>query len=432
MKSIKVVALLVLCVALLGVNGLTPARAQKEIKISAWTHDQLYIDYFKTRTAEWEKAHSDLKVTWDWVVKPDAPAAVLQALAAGEAIPDMVGIERAQFANYMKNGIIAQYFMDLTDLIKDPTQYSQGKLAIYSYDGKLYALESQLAASVFYYQPKLYKDNGIEVPKTWEEMVADGDKLGPKGIAQDFVTDDGSFFHYLLYQRGGQVFDKDQKFVLGDDTNKPLAIEVATLIQKGVKNGTFSVVLGGDVWNGAAIPTLYKSGKLLGTVMPDWWSSCCLQPWVKDSMSGQWAVAAPPVWEKGGHKTLTWGGTGWAVSKQSPNADLVKDFLGFAYLGKESQVLKFVAINNFPWELDAYSDPRIAELADPFFGGQKLGPIYGALADDVPAWYQSQFLPNFFTASSANLPGLFDGSLTPEQFVDNLIKTTQDAIDFGG
>jgi ABC-type glycerol-3-phosphate transport system substrate-binding protein len=419
-------------VALLGLNSLTAVHAQKEVKITAWTHDQLYIDYFKTRTAEFEKAHPDIKFTWDWVVKPDAPAAALQALAAGEPIPDLLGIERGQFPNFMKNGIIEKYFLDLTDLIKDPSQYSQARMAIYTYNGKLYALESQLAASVFYYQPKLYKDNGLEVPKTWEEMVADGDKLGPKGIAQDFVTDNGTLFHMFLHQRGGLVFDKDAKFVLGDATNKPLAVEVATLIQNGVKNGTFTPVLGGDVWNGATIPTLYRSGKLLGTVMPDWWSSCCLQPWVKKDMSGQWAVSVPPVWKGGGHKTLTWGGTGWAVSSQSPNAALAKEFLSMAYLGKESQVLKFVAINNFPWMFEAYKDPRVIGLEDPFFGGQKLGEIYAQVADDVPTWYQSPFLANFYKAAGDNMPALFDGKMTPEEFVDAVIKTTQDAIDFGG
>ena len=444
MKSIKTIALLLLSLSLLGLNGLTAAYAQKEVKISAWTADQLYVDYFKTRTDEFQKAHSDVKITWDFVVKPDAPAAVLQAIAAGETIPDMVGMERKQFSNYMKSDILAKNFVDLSDLIKDPSQYSSAKLAIYTYQGKLYALESQLAASVFYYQPKIYKDNGLEVPKTWEEMVADGDKLGPKGIAQDFVTDDGDIFHMMLHQRGGLVFDKDGKFVLGDATNRPLAVEVATLLQKGVKNGTFTPVLGGDVWNGATIPTLYRSGKLLGTVMPDWWSSCCLQPWLKappkalgteqaptEGAPTVWAVGVPPVWKAGGHKTLTWGGTGWAVSSQSPNAALVKEFLAFAYLGEESQAQKYVAINNFPWMLAAYKDPRVIGLADPFFGGQKIGEIYAQVADDVPTWYPSPFLAGFYKGAGDNLPGLFNGSITPDQFVDAVVKVTQDGIDFG-
>src|SRR5262249_7187633 len=127
-KRIRIVALLALCVALIAAALPTVVHAQKEVKISAWTADQLYVDYFKTRTAEFEKMHTDIKFTWDWVVKPDAPAAVLQALAAGETIPDMVGMERKQFNNYMKDDILSKNFLDLSDLITDPTQYSAAKL----------------------------------------------------------------------------------------------------------------------------------------------------------------------------------------------------------------------------------------------------------------------------------------------------------------
>ena len=430
MKKISFLSLLLIVVMILGFSPALRVQAQKEVKLSFWTHDHLYIDYFKTRTAEFEKAHPDIKFTWDYVDKPNAPDDALAALAAGEPVPDLLGIERSVFGKFMKNGIIESNFLDLTDLIKDPSEYSQGRMAIYTYKGKLYALESQLAASVFYYQPQIYKDNGADVPKTWEDMVALGDKLGPKGIAQDFATDNGSWFHMLLHQRGGLVFDKDGKFVFPDATNRPLAVEVATLLQKGVQNGTFMKVLDSDVWSGATIPTAYKTGKLLGSVMPDWWSTCCLKPGVQD-MAGKWTVGVPPVWKNGGHKTLTWGGTGWAVSSKSPNAALAKEFLGFAYLGTESQVQKFIAINNFPWMLAAYKDPRIAELADPFYGGQKLGTVYAQLADDVPSWYQSEYLPNFFKATGDNMPALFDGKITPDQFVDAVAKTTQEAIDFG-
>ena len=88
-------------------------------------------------------------------------------------------------------------------------------------------------------------------------------------------------------------------------------------------------------------------------------------------------------------------------------------------------------INNFPWYIPAFDDPGVKDLADPFFSGQHLGEFYGQVAADVPAWYQSPFLPNAITALGDNLPNLFDGSMTPDQFVDKVVQITQDAIDFG-
>src|SRR5258708_6047260 len=189
-------------------------------------------------------------------------------------------------------------------------------------------------------------------------------------------------------------------------------------------------VLGNDMWSGATLPTAYKSGQLAGHVMPDWWASCCLEPGVKD-MAGQWAIAPMPVWAKGGHKSTVWGGTGWAVSSQSPHAELAWKFLEFMYMGKESQIERFEKINMFPTMFDAMKDPRVSEKADPFFGGQKIGEMFAAAGQDIPVWYQSPFRAAWSTEIGADLPTLFDGTLAPDAFVDKAISVTNDAIKAG-
>jgi len=429
MQKSRFFGLMAVCLGLLAMS--IGVSAQTEVTLSAWTHDQLYLNYFNSRLPEWEATHPDMKFTYDFQLISNAPEAYLQALAAGEPVPDLLGLEQGQFPNFMKNGVIADNFVDLTDVIgADRDKYAEGRFALYSYEGRIYALESSLTASVYYYQPEIYKKVGVEVPKTWEEALVTGEKLAKAGSAFGFVTNDGSQFQMMLNQRGGQIFDKDANFVLGTEENRAMAIEVATLIQEGVKNGTFFVVLGGDVWSGVTIPTAYREGRLAGTVMPDWWSTCCLKPNVED-MKGKWAIAKPPVWEAGGSGTLVWGGTGWAVNKKSPNAAIAQDFLTFMYLGKESQIERFEKINMFPNMLEAAKDPRVTGLEDPFYNNQKIGEIYSELADQVPVWYQSPFRSNFNTAVGDNLPLLFDGTMTPEAFVDKVISVTQEAIDFG-
>jgi arabinosaccharide transport system substrate-binding protein len=431
MKNFRLLMLLALCLGVLSIGTLI--HAQEEVTITAWTHDQLYLDYFMERLPAFQELHPEVTINFEGVYDSAAPTNALNAIAAGEPLPDMLGIERGQFANYTRNGIIAQYFLDLTDLVEPEREnYAEGRLAIYQYEGRQYALESQLAASLLYYQPAVFEAAGVDVPTTWEQVVNEtGPALVEHGSAFTFATNDGSWFMMYFNQRGGVIFDPEGNFTMGDETNRPLAVEVATLLQQGVENGSFMVVLGGDVWGGATLPTAYQEGSLAGTVMPDWWSTCCLQPYGGPEMEGDWRVALPPVWEGGGHSTLTWGGTGWAVSSASPNAELAKEFLAFAYLGLESQVLKFESINNFPWYIPAFEDPRVSGLEDPYFGGQHLGEFYGQVAADIPAWYQNPFLPNAITAMGDNLPGLFDGTLTPDQFVDTVVQTTQEAIDFG-
>src|SRR5690242_17779282 len=116
MNKLKFAVLLVLSMTLLGISTVVHAQA-KEVTLTARTHDQLYLDYFNSRTAEFDKLHPDLKITYDFQVDPQVAQNVLNSLAAGEKIPDLVGIERRSFGGFMKDGAIDKYFVDLTPLI---------------------------------------------------------------------------------------------------------------------------------------------------------------------------------------------------------------------------------------------------------------------------------------------------------------------------
>lgn len=224
MKKFRFAVLLLVCLSIIGMS--LAAQAQSEVTLTARTHDQLYLDYFNSRLAEWEALHPDITFTYDFQVDPNAPQTALQSLTAGEPVPDLLGIERGQFPNFMKNGVIAQYFLDLTDLVAaDRADYAEGRMAIYSYEGRLYGLESSLTAGVHYYQPAIYEVAGLEVPTTWEEAAEMGPALGS---AVTWATNDGTWFQMMFNQRGGAILDADANFVMGDETNRPLAIEVAT------------------------------------------------------------------------------------------------------------------------------------------------------------------------------------------------------------
>jgi len=429
MKKFALVMALAVCLLVLSVG--TVVYAQEAVTLTAWTHDQLYIDYFNSRLEEWEALHPDIAFTYDFQVNSQTNDAVLTALAAGEEIPDLVGIEQAGFPRFMVDGIIDTYFVNLTDLIGErAAEYAPGRWALYSYMGGFYAVESSLTAFVYYYQPAIFEAAGVEVPETWEQVLNEvGPALAADGHAFNFATNDGSWYSSLFWQRGGAIFDEQGNFVFGEEPNRSIAIEVADYAQKAVQAGIFYQVLGGDVWSGATIPAAYRDGTLAGMAMPDWWSSCCLKPNVPD-MEGQWAVAPMPRWEGGGHASTVWGGTGWAVSK-GEDQDIAWQFLDFMYLGKESQIQRFESINMFPVNFEAMADPRVSGLEDPFYNNQAIGEIYAAAGQDIPVWYQSPYRANWMTQVGNDLPALFDGSLSPEAFVDNAITATQNAIDFG-
>ena len=402
--------------------------AQQDVTLSLLTSDQLCIDFLSEFVKEWELQWPEYTITYDFQQNPDPETAVLTALAAGEPIPDLLGIEVAQFPRFMQNSIIAEHFVDLTDLLDDRGAFIEGRLIPYTYEGGLYGAETALSASAYYYQPAIFEENGVSVPTTWDEFLEVGAQLGERDIAMTAITDDPQgFFGMLFLQRGGVVFDENGAFVFGEEPNRQIALEVLDIMRRGIDSG--AIFLTEDFW-GATIPTAFRDGRLAGIVMPDWYSGCCLKPGAED-MAGQWSVAPMPVFADGqGHTTTVRGGTGFAVAKSSENVELAKDLVHDAFLTVEGQIERYEIIGFYPTMFDALEDPRVTSVTDPFYSDQAIGATFAEVALDTPGYYQSPNRPYFLQAVAATLPLFFDGTVSPEEFIDQVVQTTQDEIDF--
>lgn len=406
----------------------TRPEGVEDITLTMWTHDQLYIDYFLEKAQEWEAQWPQYNITYDFQQIPAIDDAILTAIAAGEELPDLYGLEIGTFPRFMRDGIIAEYFIDLTDLIGERRElFVEGRWTPYSYEGRLYGVESALTASAYYHQPAIFEQHGVEVPTTWEEFLATGEQMAGEGVALSVMSDDSQGqYHMLFIQRGGVSFDETGEFVLGEPENRSIAIDVAEFVQRGVESGVFFVVLGGEFWGGS-IPSAFAEGRLAGIAMPDWYAGCCLKPGVED-MAGEWRVAPLPVWEAGGHTTTVWGGTAFTIPKATEHPDVAWSLLEFAYLTLDGQLDRYDAIGFYPTMHEALDHPRVTEAEDPFFGGQSVGEVFAEVALDTPGYYQSANRAFFLTALNENLPLLFDGTLTPEEFVDEVIAITENEI----
>ena len=427
MKTIRSALVASIVVAAL---ALPQAMAQEPVTITMWTHDQLYIDYFLERAAEWEQRHPEYEITYDFQQMPDPLTAALTAISARQPLPDLLGIEIGMMPGFMQGGAVARYFVDLSDRIADRRdEFIEGRLSPYMYEGGLYGLESALTASVYYYQPALLEEHGVDVPTTWEEFLQAGEIMAEHGVAMTVAsTDAQGAFPMLLLQRGATVFDESGDFVLGEEPNRSIALEVLDYMRAGIDNGTFYTISAAEFW-GPTLPTAFREGRVAGIVMPDWYAGCCLQPGVED-MAGAWRVAPIPVWEGGGHTTTTWGGTGFAIAADSPHVELVWDLLEDAYGTLDGQLARYESIGFYPTMHEALEHPRVTEIRHDFFGGQQIGQVFSEVALDVPPLYQSPHRGFFLTALGDNLPLFFEGAYTSEEFLDAVIRITEDEISF--
>lgn len=403
--------------------------AKEKVTISMWSQDPLYVQFFGDRAKEWAQKYPQYDFTFDFqqLPAPDIQTKLLNNLAAGQPIPDLIAMEQGIFPNYLKDNIVDQAFLDLTDKIKNERDnFVEARWALYSANGKVYGVESGLSTVVYYYQPAIFEKAGIQMPlKTWDDFLAAGEKLAAQGISMAPSQNDNNFlFNMLYYQRGGQIWDKDGAFKMDDPKNRELAINTLNFMQKAQKDKVFFDTAGGDFW-GPPMYNAYQEGKVAGAIMPEWYSDQMIKAQLK-GMSGQWRIAPLPVWADGGHTTSTAGGTGFGISKQSKHIDLAWDLLHYAYMTKEGQLKRYLEIHYFPTMKDAIKDTSVVEQKDPYYGDQQIGQVLAATADDAPVWYQSQYRPQQETDASVQITDFFKGTITAEQAIDNTIKLTKD------
>lgn len=143
------------------------------------------VDIFKEMIDKFEAENPDIHIELTSV--PDPETALVTRIASND-YPDIVTIWPAEkfYRNLMKDGALMdisnQAFMD---------QVSEETRKIAQYDGKDYALSMSMSAYGLIVNNKLFADNGIEKPQTWDELIDAAKAFQEKGI-QPFTFCDES------------------------------------------------------------------------------------------------------------------------------------------------------------------------------------------------------------------------------------------------
>lgn len=147
------------------------AGEQVEIRLMAYNAEATRATYL----ALLKEKFPEIKVTFEFVALDNFNNVLNSQLQAGQG-PDIieVGGETRLLAN-------AGYLMDLTS---QPFvgKYAQAGLTPYSVDGKVYATPLQSWYEGIFYNKALFKENGIEVPKTLDAFIQIHKDLSAKGI----------------------------------------------------------------------------------------------------------------------------------------------------------------------------------------------------------------------------------------------------------
>ena len=135
----------------------------------------------------------------------------LSTQLTGNTAPEIMQVDYIWLFNFSKNG---DGFYDI-NLLKDEfnlANYTKEDLSYTTINGKLNAIPAGMNGRAFFFNKSLYERAGIEIPKTFDELLAADkilkQKIGPDTKSLDIVTSDSGamfFVEYYVEQKYGKT-----------------------------------------------------------------------------------------------------------------------------------------------------------------------------------------------------------------------------------
>ncbi|GIH68701.1 sugar ABC transporter substrate-binding protein [Sphaerimonospora thailandensis] len=184
--------------------------------------------YMEELNAEFTK-QTGAAVDLQWIAWPDVQKKFSTAVAGGEG-PDVTEIGNDQISSWVEQGALA----DITDAVKGNADFQQIPQNLWGYetiDGKIYGVPWGAGTRAVLYRKDWFEKLGIEIPKTWDEIVS---------AAKTIVEKQGKDVDGFAYNGGS-------------DSNMSLAPFVWSL------GGDFATFEGGK-WVGKLTEPAFKEG----------------------------------------------------------------------------------------------------------------------------------------------------------------------------
>lgn len=266
--------------------------------------------------------------------------------------PDVVHLATGRPAALTETMIKDKALEDLTDVldmtvpgesvkVKDKIAggFTDSSLTNPYNDGKTYLMPMFYSPCGLFYDANLLKTKGWEVPTTWDEMWALGDKAKAEGIALFAYPTAGyfdAFFYSLLYEVGGpEFFTKCMNYTEGiwDTPEAKQAFDIVTKLASYTES---TVPANANNDNYLKNQQLVLDDKAI--FMPN-------GTWVTGEMADApradgftWGFTALPAVTAGGDRySYTWFEQCW-VPSAAKNKDLAKEFVAYLYSDEAAEL----------------------------------------------------------------------------------------------
>lgn len=181
---------------------------------------------FKKIAEGFEKLHPKVDVKYVNVPFGDAQNKFKNAAQAGSGAPDVIRSEVAWTPEFADLGYLAP--LDGTPALQKQDDFLKQAAASTKYNGKTYAVPQVIDSMGIFYNKKIFKEAGVKVPTTIDELKTVSKKIKSKTGKTGFYLrgDDAYWFLSFLYGEGGDMVSAPDKTVTIDDAAGVKAMKV--------------------------------------------------------------------------------------------------------------------------------------------------------------------------------------------------------------
>jgi raffinose/stachyose/melibiose transport system substrate-binding protein len=162
--------------------------------------------FYDKKIAEYMEAHPNVKINVDAVLN-DSYKEKIRVLVSSDKLPDVFTSWSDSFA---QNLVSSERIMPLNDILAADTEWSgkiiESQFGGFTFDDVTYGVPFTIDGKAFFYNKDIFKENNIEVPKTYDEFIDVLDKLKAAGYENPLVeglTNAWAISHYMgtIFQR---------------------------------------------------------------------------------------------------------------------------------------------------------------------------------------------------------------------------------------
>jgi raffinose/stachyose/melibiose transport system substrate-binding protein len=339
-----------------------------------------------------------------------------KAYSAGNELPDiyMVWGQPAFFNPIMQGGYAAE--LNASDY--SSYNFFNGSLNGFSMDGKLYGLPRNTDFMVIFYNKKLFADNGIKVPATYEELLDAAKAFRGKGISPLAMNGKDKWAMNILFQDlvikegGNQQLVADalaKKIKFSED---PVLVKAAQRFKeltdiKFFQDGFISADYG-------AAQNVFAQEKAAMYYMGAWEMGMKTNESFSQSFRDNLGVIKFPGMTSGKGKAtdmMSWNGGGYAVSADSAVKDEAVKLLNYIMKPENWSKNAWQSGLGFPAQkLDAFMTGNETDVQ------KELIKILGESTSASGTPWNDAVTPNFKTDAENIIQELAAGVITPEEF----------------